>query len=46
MPQVDALEEHLGAILLNRSTRSVMLAGETHYTHAAPSRNWTRRTEA
>lgn len=34
--QVDALEEYLGAILLNRSTRSVTLtpAGETYFTEA------------
>jgi DNA-binding transcriptional LysR family regulator len=37
MRQVDALEKQLGAILLNRSTRSVTLtpAGETYYAQAA-----------
>ncbi len=36
MRQVDALEDYLGAILLNRSTRSVTLtpAGETYYAQA------------
>jgi DNA-binding transcriptional LysR family regulator len=36
MRQVDALEAHLGAILLNRSTRSVTLTpvGETYYAEA------------
>jgi DNA-binding transcriptional LysR family regulator len=37
MRQVDALQEYLGAILLNRSTRSVSLtpAGEAYYLQAA-----------
>lgn len=37
MRQVDALEDHLGAVLFNRSTRSVTLtpAGEAYYAQAS-----------